>query len=107
MRVGVVVGVTVGVGVGVLVLVAVAVGVAVALTTRVLIVIVLFGVFASGRSLTTEAVLLIVPGAVGCTTIVTVAVPPAATLPRLQVTMPAAWEQVPWLGVAVPKMTPA
>jgi hypothetical protein len=49
--------------------------------------------------LDTLAVLLNVPAAVGVTTIVTVALAPLATLPRLQVTVLVPL-QPPWLGVA-------
>jgi len=56
--------------------------------------------------LETDAVLAIVPGWDGVTVIVTVAVAPAATAPRLQVTV-ATPEQVPTLVDDDPKLTPA
>src|SRR6478752_909637 len=40
------------------------------------------------------------PGAVGATTTVTVALPAAAMVPRVQVTVGALMLQEPWLGVA-------
>ena len=55
----------------------------------------------------TLAELVIEPAAVGVTMIVTVAVAVLAIVPRLQVTVPPACEQVPWLGEAEMKVTPA
>ena len=54
----------------------------------------------------TEAVFESVPAAVGVTTRLTVALVPAAIVPRLQ-TMVLVPVQLPWLGVAETKFTPA
>ncbi len=43
---------------------------------------------------------------VGVTVMVTLAFPPLATEPRLQVTVPLACEQLPWVGVAELNVTP-
>ena len=54
----------------------------------------------------TEAVFESVPAVVGVTTRLTVALAPAAIKPRLQ-TMVLVPVQLPWLGVAETKFTPA
>ncbi len=63
--------------------------------------------FGSSSFAPTAAAFLIVPAASGITVIVTVAEPAAASSPRSQLTVPAAWLQVPWLAVAETKATPA
>ena len=68
---------------------------------------VLFDRFGSVWSPSTVAWLTIVPGAVGVTWIVTVALAPLASEPRLQVTVPNACEQLPCDAVAEPNVTPA
>ena len=64
-------------------------------TTPVVALAELFEVFGSVSAAVTVAELLSVPIWVGWITIVTVTVAPPATVPRLHVTMPSAWEQVP------------
>jgi hypothetical protein len=64
--------------------------------TTVVALAVLFAVLGSDSAAVTLAVLVIVPLEVGAlTTIVTVANPPLAMVPRLHVTVPALWLQVP------------
>jgi len=76
--------------------------------TVVLAVALLFALLGSASLAVTLAVLVIVPPDVGAvTTIVTVALPALAIVPRLHVTVPALWVQVPWVGVADTKPTPA
>jgi hypothetical protein len=75
--------------------------------TVVVAVAVLLAVLGSFSVAVMVAVLVIVPATVGVTTSVTVIVPPLAIPPRLQVTVPLTWLQVPWLGVADTKVTPA
>jgi hypothetical protein len=60
----------------------------------------LFGVTGSVWAPDTVAVLVIVPALCGTTAIETVADAAFATVPMLQVTVPLAWEQDPWEGVA-------
>ena len=48
-----------------------------------------------------------VPTACGVTLIATVALAVLASVPSEQVTVPEACEQLPWLGVAETKVTPA
>jgi hypothetical protein len=68
----------------------------------------LFALLGSDSLAVTVAVLVIVPPALGAVTvIVTVADPPLAIPPRLHVTVPALWLQVPWVAVADTKPTPA
>ena len=55
----------------------------------------------------TLAVFVIEPWAWGVTLIETLALPPIAIVPSGHVTVPDAWEQVPWDGVAETKVTPA
>jgi hypothetical protein len=55
--------------------------------------------------LATLALLLMVPVAVGVTTIEIVALPGKARLPTLQVTVPADGVHEPWLGVAETNVT--
>jgi hypothetical protein len=67
---------------------------------------VLLAVLGSLSVAVTLTLLVIVPPSVGAlTTIVTVADPALAIVPRLQVTVPALWLQVPWVGVADTKPT--
>ena len=47
------------------------------------------------------------PGVATVTAMAAEALAPLATVPRLQVTVPDASEQVPWLGVAETKTAPA
>jgi len=76
--------------------------------TVVLAVALLFALLESASVAVTVALLVIVPPEVGAvTTIVTVALDPLAIDPRLQVTVPALWVQVPWVAVADTKPTPA
>ena len=67
---------------------------------------VLFRVFGSVSLPLTVAVLVMVPTEVGLTVIVNVALAPEASEPALQVTVPEALVQVPWVEVAEPKPTP-
>src|SRR5918996_5433256 len=60
---------------------------------------VLLGVSGSGSFAPTDAVSVMVPACEVVTTMVTVAVSPPATDPRLQVTVPPARLQLPWLLV--------
>lgn len=60
----------------------------------------LFPPFGSGVSEDTEAVLVVGPGVVGVTVMVTDGVAPKATVPRLQVTMPDASPQLPCEALA-------
>jgi hypothetical protein len=60
----------------------------------------LFAVLGSLSFAAMLALLVIDPSACGLTRIVAVADAPLARLPKLQVTVPLAWEQLPWLGVA-------
>jgi len=76
--------------------------------TVVLAVALLLPAFGSFSVAVTLAVLVSVPLETGAvTTMVTVALDPLAIDPRLQVTVPALWVQVPWVGVADTKITPA
>jgi hypothetical protein len=76
--------------------------------TVVLAVALLFALLESAWVAVTLALLVIVPPEVGAvTTIVTVADPALAIVPRLHVTVPALWLQVPWVGVADTNTTPA
>jgi hypothetical protein len=64
--------------------------------TVVVAVVVLFAVLGSASVAVTLALLVIVPPALGAVTVmVTVADPPLAIDPRLHVTVPALWLQVP------------
>ena len=54
----------------------------------------------------TLAWFVIVPDVVGVTLIWTLVLAPFASAPRLQVTVPLAWLQVPWFGVADTNVTP-
>src|SRR5216684_1797309 len=68
---------------------------------------VLLAVFGSGSLPLTVAVLVMVPAVAGAVALmVIVALAPEARLPTVQVTVPDAWVQVPWLEVAEPKVTP-
>jgi hypothetical protein len=76
--------------------------------TVVLAVALLFALLGSAWVAVTLAVLVIVPPDVGAvTTIVTVADPALAIDPKLHVTVPALWLQVPWVAVADINTTPA
>jgi hypothetical protein len=76
--------------------------------TVVLAVALLFALLGSAWVAVTLAVLVIVPPDVGAvTTIVTVADPTLAIDPKLHVTVPALWLQVPWVAVADTNTTPA
>lgn len=75
--------------------------------TVVLSVAVLLSGLGSASVAVTVAVLVIVPGAVGAISISTVALAPFANVPKLHITTPPASEQLPWLGVAEIKITPA
>src|SRR5262245_41209810 len=55
----------------------------------------------------TVAVFTADPAVVGTTTTVTVAIAPAARLPRSAVSVPADWLTVPWLAKAETKLMPA
>ena len=55
----------------------------------------------------TVASFVIVPASGGVTVISTVALASSASVPRSQVTVPVDSVQVPWLGLAEPKATPA
>jgi hypothetical protein len=70
-------------------------------------VLLLLPILGSDTLLFTVAVLLKPPAVVGVTTIVTVALPPFAMLPRLQVTVLDPLQPLPWLGVADTNITPA
>ena len=67
----------------------------------------LVAILVSVMLLVTSTVLDSVPGVVGVTTMVTVAMAPSARVPRLQVTVPDVWLQLPWLGVAETNVTSA
>ncbi len=67
----------------------------------------LLEVSGSGSSAVTVVEFVIVPVALGVTSILTVACAPFARLPRLHVTTPLNSLQLPWLGVADTKLTPA
>src|SRR5688500_411137 len=60
---------------------------------------------ASSVEAVTEATLVICPAWVGRTTMEIVALAPFPSAPRLQVTIPAACPQVPWLGLAEMNVT--
>jgi hypothetical protein len=76
--------------------------------TVVLAVVLLLPAFGSFSVAVTVALLVITPPDVGAvTTIVTVALPALAIVPRLHVTVPALWLQVPWVAVADINTTPA
>jgi hypothetical protein len=66
---------------------------------------VLFAGKGSNSLRVTLAVLVMGPATVAVTTIVTVAPPPFAIPPRLQVTVPAACPHVPWLDETEPNVT--
>jgi hypothetical protein len=66
-----------------------------------------FSVPLSIELLLTPTVLLIIPAVVGRTTIVTVLGEFFASVPRLQVTLPADCEHAPCVDVAEMKLTPA
>jgi hypothetical protein len=75
--------------------------------TVVLAVALLFALFGSPSVAVTLAVLVMVPPDVGAVTVmVTVALEPLAIDPKLHVTVPALWLQVPWVAVADTKITP-
>ena len=65
----------------------------------------LFPSLESGVDAVTEAVLVIIPGTVGSTTMSTVAVAPFPIDPRLHVTVPPDSLHDPWLGVAETNVT--
>ena len=76
--------------------------------TVVLAVALLLPAFGSFSVAVTLAVLVSVPLETGAvTTMVTVADPALAIVPRLHVTVPALWLQVPWVAVADTNTTPA
>jgi hypothetical protein len=78
-----------------------------AAVTVVVAVALLFALLGSASVAVTLAVLVIVPLEVGAlTTIVTVADPALAIVPRLHVTVPLACVHVPWVAVADTKVTP-
>jgi hypothetical protein len=69
---------------------------------------VLFAVFGSGSLPLTDAVFVMDPAVAGAVALmVIVALAPEARLPTVQVTVPDACVQLPWLEVAEPKVTPA
>jgi hypothetical protein len=75
--------------------------------TLVLALAVLLALLKSFSVAVTLALLVMTPPDVGAVTVmVTVADPALAIAPRLQVTVPALWLQVPWVAVADTKITP-
>src|SRR5437773_2289295 len=67
----------------------------------------LFAMLGSVTAEETVAVLVMLPAVFAVTTMVAVAPALLARLPRLQVTVPVAREQVPWDDAADTKVTPA
>jgi hypothetical protein len=65
----------------------------------------LFPPAGSGVEAVTDAVLVMVPATVGLTTMAIVTVAPVPIVPRVQVTVPPEWLQLPWAGVAETNVT--